>query len=208
LPAGSTTTAKPGSTTIVPHTTTTGGPTTTKPSTTTTRRPPTTTTTQKPTPTTRRPTTTTTTRPRIVAGPRRDPTLIAHVRPADPCPPPETTTTTVPGPGLHLYPPSVPPGGQLDIKGHGCVPGAAVSVAVGDHPVGATTADDSGGFSAPVDVPPLAPGRYQVAADCGPVLTTPLDVVLATSVSQGGTALALLGFFVLLAGLLMRRGLF
>jgi len=74
--------------------------------------------------------------------------------------------------------------------------------------VGSATADDSGGFSAPVDVPALVPGRYDVVAGCGPVLTSPLDVVLATSVGQGGTALALLGFFVLLAGLLLRRGLF
>lgn len=94
------------------------------------------------------------------------------------------------------------------MSGQGCSAGSDVSVAIGDHPVGSSTADSGGGFSATVETPVLAPGEYQVSASCGVLLASPLDVVLGTSVRQGGTALALLAFFVLLSGLLLRRRLF
>jgi hypothetical protein len=215
-PPSTTVTTGNGPTTTGPHTSTTKPNTpTTKPTnttattptslTTTTRKPRVTTTTVPVTTTNPNQRTTTTPKPPGIAGGPSRSALIVHVRPADPCPPPSTTSTTAPGPGLHPDPPSVPPGGHLKLVGHGCTPGSGVAVSVGAHPVGSATADDSGDFATPVDVPVLSPGEYQLQAACGPVLTTPLDVVLATSIQQGGTALALLSFFVLFSALLLRR---
>ena len=77
--------------------------------------------------------------------------------------------------------------------------------AIGDHAVAAVGADEAGAFGAALEAPIVAPGRYDLTAECGVLLTQPLDVVVSTSVRQGGTALALFAFFVLLSGLLLRR---
>ena len=90
--------------------------------------------------------------------------------------------------------------------GRGCPPSRTVTVRLDGTDVGTGAADRGGGFDVPFDVPDLAPGRYPVEADCGPVLRTTLDVVLISRVSNGGSQFALLVFFMLsVVGLYRRR---
>ena len=91
---------------------------------------------------------------------------------------------------LALDKPSVPPGGDVKATGEGCDPDATVTLEIEGEQVGETTADQDGSFSTPIAVPDVDPGRLEVQAHCGPVLTTDLDVVLASSVS-GGTSILL-----------------
>lgn len=101
--------------------------------------------------------------------------------------------------------PSIEPGGQLTVQGTGCQPSADVRVSIGAATVGTATADDHGGFQAPITVPDLALGRYQVVAGCGATLISPIDVVVATSVGGGTGTLGLFFFFLLLSLMLFRR---
>ncbi|HMK13314.1 MAG TPA: hypothetical protein VK461_17120, partial [Acidimicrobiales bacterium] len=103
---------------------------------------------------------------------------------------------------LALDKPSVPPGGDVNATGQGCDPGATVTLEMEGQQVGTTTAKDDGSFSAPVDVPDLDPGRFEVQAHCGPVLTTELDVVLASSVSNNSSILVAAFFLIVLFALL------
>ncbi len=96
----------------------------------------------------------------------------------------------------------MPPGGDVTAIGTGCDPGATVTLEIAGEEVGATTADDNGRFSTPIDVPDVDPGRLEVLARCGPVLTTQLDVVLASSVSNNSTILVLAFFVIVLFALL------
>ena len=73
--------------------------------------------------------------------------------------------------------------------------------------MGAATATEGGSFFAPLDVPDLAVGRHRVAARCGPVMATNLDLVLVTRVDPATTTLAVLVYFVLLALAVVRRQL-
>ncbi len=68
--------------------------------------------------------------------------------------------------------PSVAPGGDVNATGTGCDPGATVTLEIAGEQVGETTADSDGSFSTPIDVPDVDPGRLEVIAHCGPVLTT------------------------------------
>ena len=78
----------------------------------------------------------------------------------------------------------------MKATGEGCDPHATVTLEIEGDKVGETTADQNGSFSTPIAVPDVDPGRLEVQAHCGPVLTTDLDVVLASSVS-GGTSILL-----------------
>ncbi|MFD4180759.1 hypothetical protein [Rhodococcus sp. NPDC058514] len=106
--------------------------------------------------------------------------------------------------GLQLSAPVVAPGESLTAVGEGCPPGTAVAMSVGGASAGTVVADGAGGFEAPLSVGPTAVGRYQVAANCGPVLTAPLDVVLVSQ-AGGSTSTAVIVVFFLAMGLLIYR---
>ena len=211
-------------TVLAPATTTTATTTTTTSTTTTTiatttTAPPTTTTTVKPTTTTAK-ATTTTAKGTTTTAKSTTTTTIATTTTA----PTTTTTTTLPPSttaptttvtevrDLVLDKPSVTPGGDVTATGKGCDPGATVTLEIDGKQVGETTAKSDGTFSTPIDVPDVDPGRLEVVAHCGPVITTQLDVVLASTVSNNSSMLVLAFFVIVLAALLWygwqaRRGL-
>src|SRR4029077_3628130 len=129
--------------------------------------------------------------------------------------PPSTTaptTTVAEVRDLVLDKSSVTPGGDVTATGKGCDPGATVTLEIEGSQVGETTAKSDGTFSTPIEVPDVDPGRLEVVAHCGPVITTPLDVVLASTVSNNSSMLVLAFFVIVLAALLWygwqaRRGL-
>ena len=204
-------------------TTTIATTTTTTTIATTTTAPPTTTTTVKPTTTTAKATTTTakgttSTAKGTTTIPKATTTIATTTTAA-----PTTTTTTLPPSttaptktaqvrDLVLDKPSVTPGGDVTATGEGCDPGATVTLEIEGSQVGETTAKSDGTFSTPIEVPDVDPGRLEVVAHCGPVITTPLDVVLASTVSNNSSVLVLAFFVIVLAALLWygwtaRRGL-
>ncbi len=78
-----------------------------------------------------------------------------------------------------------------------------MTLEIAGEEVGSTTAEDDGTFETEIEVPNVEPGRVEVLARCGPVLTTELDVVLASEVSSGtSTVLVLMFFLIVLAALL------
>jgi len=108
---------------------------------------------------------------------------------------------------LALDKPSVSPGGDVVATGQGCDPGASVTLEISGEEVGQTTADSDGTFSTPIDVPDVDPGRLEVEARCGPLLTTNLDIVLASSVTGGQSILLVIVIAVLLLFGLLWYGL-
>jgi hypothetical protein len=102
--------------------------------------------------------------------------------------------------------PSVEPGGDLVVKGTGCDAGATVTVAIGGQVIGTTVADANGHFSTSVSVGNVAVGRHVLTAQCGPTLTTTIDVVLTTRVLQGAsTAIVIILFIMLALGLFLSQ---
>jgi hypothetical protein len=101
----------------------------------------------------------------------------------------------------------VSPGGDVKATGTGCDPGATVTLEIEGEQVGETTAGSDGSFSTPIDVPDVDPGRLEVDAHCGPVLTTQLDVVLASSVSGGQSILLVIAISVLVLFALLWYGI-
>ncbi|MDQ6945687.1 MAG: hypothetical protein M3256_05295, partial [Actinomycetota bacterium] len=78
-------------------------------------------------------------------------------------------------------------------------------MSIGEAIVGTSVADDRGDFSAPIAIPDLPLGRYDVVAGCGPTLVTPLDLVVATRIDNRNGTLGLFFFFFLLSVMLFRR---
>lgn len=115
--------------------------------------------------------------------------------------PPATTVATR---DFKVDRPSAEPGGEVNASGEGCDPGAAVAIEIGGARVADATAGSDGRFSAPLDLPVLQPGRFDVVAHCGPTLDTTIDIVLASRVDPGTSTLAVLVFFVLLLLALLR----
>jgi hypothetical protein len=84
-----------------------------------------------------------------------------------------------------------------------CEDGTEVAVTIDDEaraivPLGTIPVDDDGTFSGSVTIPSLAPGTYQVFAECGSeVLTIDVEVVAAgtpgTTPTSGGDTLARTG---------------
>ena len=115
-----------------------------------------------------------------------------------------------PAQDLTLSEPSSVPGGSVVVRGEGCAPRSAVDLEVDGTPAGTLLAEADGTFEGPIEVPDVPIGRHEVRATCGELVqTTPLDVVLSTSTGglAGGTAAtagAILCFFVLVAGQLLR----
>jgi len=117
-------------------------------------------------------------------------------------PPPPTT---VPPRALQLSQPSIEPGGQLSVHGTGCSAGSEVRLSIGDNIVGVAVSDGAGAFSAPITVPDVPLGQYQLVADCGPTLSTSIALAVATSADSGTGTLGLFFFFFLLVLMLFRR---
>jgi hypothetical protein len=100
--------------------------------------------------------------------------------------------------------PSVRPGDPLSAAGRGCEPGASVTLTSGGDRVGVAVADTDGNFVAPVEFKRIEPGRHQVTAHCGIVLTGAVDQVVTSSTGGHSSTLIVLVFFVL-AGVAMIR---
>ncbi|MDT2007314.1 hypothetical protein FXW78_27465 [Rhodococcus opacus] len=108
---------------------------------------------------------------------------------------------------LQLSEPVVEPGVAPTVAGVGCPPGSVVEMSVDGVPSGEVTADSAGTYSAMVASDVTDVGRYQVQADCGPVYTTPLDVVLVSQSTGATTTLLVIVFFLLIGLLIYRRRL-
>jgi hypothetical protein len=90
----------------------------------------------------------------------------------------------------------------LSVDGVGCIPDSPVVFTVDHLPAGQATANQSGGFTAPIVVPNVAVGQYAVTASCGPTIAADLNVTLLTDASPNGLEYVVLLFFVL-AGLIL-----
>ncbi|QSE87357.1 hypothetical protein JWS13_01495 (plasmid) [Rhodococcus pseudokoreensis] len=110
----------------------------------------------------------------------------------------------IPVQGLELSDPAVAPGALVTASGSGCPPGAGVALSVEGVRAGETQADAAGAFEAPINPVVADVGRHQVSAECGPVLTAPLDIVLVSQ-ATGSTATSVVIVFFLLIGLLLYR---
>lgn len=131
--------------------------------------------------------------------------------PAAPAAPTGSPTPAAPSPGPHLTldRPSALPGGTAGITGGGCAAGAPVTLTIGGRAAGSTTADGTGAFRAPLQVPDLPVGRQSVHVTCGSAsAVVDLDLVVASSGIGAGTAAvasSVLLFFLLLAAALVFR---
>jgi hypothetical protein len=111
----------------------------------------------------------------------------------------------VPGGGdLALDRDAIQPGEGLQATGTGCVPGSAVTLTSGGEVVGASVADNRGGFTADVTFTRVEPGRHLITAECGIVLTGAVDQLVTSSLGGQSTALVVLVFFVLAGVALIR----
>lgn len=75
----------------------------------------------------------------------------------------------------------------------------------GGNTLGTVQASEDGSFSLRVYLPDVPVGRYDLELQCGPTLTAPVDVVVASSASGGISTLALFIFYVLLMVIIFRR---
>ncbi len=114
------------------------------------------------------------------------------------------TATTLPGLSV-LSGPSSEPGGELRVRGAGCTSNSRVVFFVGTSIIGEAQAGPDGSFVAEVAAPDIPPGRIELFADCGPRFVATIDLVVASQVDPGASALAVFIFFVLLALVLFRR---
>ncbi|TQF73736.1 hypothetical protein FK531_09235 [Rhodococcus spelaei] len=124
-----------------------------------------------------------------------------------PQPSPAPASPQAPTKDLSLSSPAVDPGGEVTAIGEGCPAGSNVALTLQGQPVGHTVADGAGGFQAPVAVGSVDVGRYQVAANCGPILLASLDVVQASQVSTDTSTVTVIVFFLLIGMLIYRRRL-
>jgi hypothetical protein len=157
--------------------------------------------------TTPTPTTTPTTQAPVVA----PPVTSASSNTAPPTPAPATSAPTpaqaLPAPGqiLNLGALAVSPGANVSATGHGCDANAPVLLSIDANPVGHTTANSQGDFTAALDTSALHVGQYQVTAHCGPTLEAAFDVVLVAQVGQDGTTVVSVIFFILVGLAIFRR---
>ncbi|HUO48974.1 MAG TPA: hypothetical protein VMU09_09085 [Acidimicrobiales bacterium] len=93
----------------------------------------------------------------------------------------------------------------MTATGHGCDANVTVVLTMADRQVGQTTAGADGTFTTPLDVGTFPVGRYAVLAQCGPLLTTSLDIVLASQVVEPTTTFVLIIFFLLVGLAIFRR---
>jgi hypothetical protein len=114
--------------------------------------------------------------------PTPTPTGTADVPPVLGGNPPRPTPTVVRRwGGLVLDRDFLRPGETLTARGTGCTPNASVTLVSDGEDLGTATADKAGAFVARARFVAVEPGRRVVQARCGPVLTSDVDVVLATA---------------------------
>jgi hypothetical protein len=139
------------------------------------------------------------------------------VTPSTTTPPPPSSTdnppSTVDTPGSSTPPadgalvldhPSIAPGDPLSASGHGCTPGAPVTLTSGHDQVGATTASADGTFTSPVAFTRIEAGKHQVTATCGVALTGSVEQIVTSSTGGNSGTMIVLVFFVL-AGIAVLR---
>jgi adhesin/invasin len=129
-------------------------------------------------------------------------------------PAPTPTPTAAPTPALAVPAPSqildlgaiaISPGANVSATGHGCDADAPVLLTIDQNPVGHTTANSQGDFTAALATSSLHVGQYQVTAHCGPTLEAAFDVVLVAQVGQDGTTVVSVIFFILVGLAVFRR---
>lgn len=142
----------------------------------------------------------TTTQPTTTTRPTTTTTTATTTTETTTSPPTSQTTTTTDRPDkLSFDKPAVQAGEPLSASGAGCTPGGRVSLASGGEVVGGANAGPDGRFTTAVEFRHLQPGRREVVAECGVVLTGTVDLILTSSTRGNTSTLAVLVFF-LLAG--------
>jgi hypothetical protein len=111
--------------------------------------------------------------------------------------PPPPPVASAPA-GLELSDATIDPGGPVTATGLGCAPSQPVQLSVGQVPVGQTVAGPTGDFAAPLTTGAVDVGRHEVTAQCGRILSAPLDVVLVSHVGTGTSTLTLIVIFLVL----------
>lgn len=130
-------------------------------------------------------------------------TTATNTEPATTAPP--TSTISSGPPRLIFDRPSIQAGEPLTASGTGCDPGVAVTLTSAGERVGGTIADADGRFSTPVEFANVEPGRHEVTATCGAVLTGSIDIVLTSSTSGNTGTLVVLVIVALAAVALLVR---
>jgi hypothetical protein len=92
---------------------------------------------------------------------------------------------------------SSPPGGLATAVGQGCVAGSLVTLSIGGAPVGTATANDTGAFTATLQLN-VPVGHYVVTAQCGVTLQAAIDVVLSSRSNPPAAAASILLLLLLL----------
>lgn len=139
----------------------------------------------------------------------RAPVATHRVVPGEPSqlPPPDAVPPSAAA-ALQLSNPAVVPGEPVSGQGYGCPPESPVALSVGGTPAGETVADSNGAFQSTFHMQTVTEGRYQVTADCGPVLlAAPLDVVLVSNVNAATSPLTVIVFFLLIGVFVYMRRL-
>jgi len=103
---------------------------------------------------------------------------------------------------------AVDPGGSTRLHGQGCVPDSAVVFTLAGKPIGSTTANNQGTFSAIIAPPGTKIGQVLVTASCGAkTFDVELAVVATAALGTPEGTTAVFGVFVLL-GLVLLWGQF
>ncbi|MCE5287682.1 MAG: hypothetical protein LLG14_00380 [Nocardiaceae bacterium] len=157
-----------------------------------------------------------TTEPPTTEPPTTNPPTTEPPTTAPPTDEPPTTepTTAVPPPpnmpapptdgGLSLTADSVSQGGNVQATGRGCAANAPVALTSEGHVVGATTSSADGSFTADLDLSPVAVGQHMVIANCGAVLSAPIDVYLTSASNSTGSAAIVIVILTALCAMLYR----
>jgi hypothetical protein len=104
----------------------------------------------------------------------------------------------------------VNPGSDLRLTGSGCSPNGQIELSIEDVKIASTRADSSGAYRVVAPLPELPLGRHKIKASCAQLSTTAtVDVVgvtaaMGTAGAAGVTTAAVLAFFVLLGGSIVR----
>ncbi|CAM3573168.1 hypothetical protein [Smaragdicoccus niigatensis] len=156
-----------------------------------------------PPPTTEPPTTTAppTTEPPTTEPPTTEPPT---TEPPTTVPPPPNTPTPPADGGLHLAADSVSQGGNVQATGRGCAASAPVTLTSDGHGVGATTSGADGSFTADLDMSSVEVGQHMVIANCGAVLSAPIDVYLTSASNSTGSAAIVIVILTALCAMLYR----
>lgn len=137
-----------------------------------------------------------TTQPPITAPPTTEPPTAV--------PPPPDTPAPPTGGVLKLAANSVSQGGDVQATGRGCAANTPVELTSEGHIVGTTTSSADGSFAADVDTSAVAVGQHMVVANCGAVLSAPIDVYLTSASNSTGSAAIVIVILTVLCAMLYR----